>query len=213
MAPSSSPDPGGAPSSLDAADAELLLDAAEEAVTGGLAGEHLHLPDLTAVAPALRRPAGNFVTLHVRGDLNGCIGSVEAGEPLIHGVARHARAAAFDDPRLPVLTHDDLTDLEIEVSVLSPLDPIAADDRESVVGTLRPGVDGLVLDARGRRAVFLPSVWARLRSPARFVAELLAKAGLRGDRWPDGVRAWTFTTESVTRPASAGPAGAPTTVR
>ena len=145
--------------------------------------------------------AGVFVTLHVSGELNGCIGSIDGAEPLGQVVARHAWSAAFADPRLPPLPISDYPALSIEVSVLSPLRRIASGTREDVIKRLRPGEDGLVLEQGPRRALFLPSVWAQIPDPERFLDHLLYKAGMRPGSWPGGIRAWCFTTQTFSRPA------------
>ena len=139
------------------------------------------------------------MTLNVRGQLNGCIGSIEGVEPLGLAVARHAWSAAFTDPRLPPLHRVDYTHLDIEVSVLSPLSPLPADARNDLLGALRPGVDGLLIGAGSRRAVFLPSVWEQLPSADMFVDHLLRKAGLAPDVWPDDLRAQRFTAQKIRR--------------
>jgi AMMECR1 domain-containing protein len=78
--------------------------------------------------------------------------------------------------------------------VLSPLEPLPPGSRD-LVGALRPGIDGVVVQAGGQRGTFLPSVWSTLATPERFVAGLLAKAGLRPDPWPADLRAWRYTTD------------------
>ncbi len=201
MARSSSPDPALAaetvPGPLAGHEREVLLDIADRAILDGLGARPRTPVDDRTVPSALQRLAASFVTLHVHGELNGCIGTIEPVEPLAGSVARHAWAAAFDDPRLPPLRRVDYPHLTIAISVLSPVDPLAARSREELRDALRPGVDGLVLEAAGRRAVFLPSVWSSLATPDRFVAELFAKAGLDRRYWAPDVRAATFTVEHV----------------
>lgn len=145
----------------------------------------------------LRRRAATFVTLHVDGELNGCIGSIDATEPMSVGVARHAWSAAFDDPRLPSLRAEDYQRLAIDVSVLSALVPTDASTPGELIEAVRPGVDGLLIQAGRRRGVFLPAVWATLTTPGRFVTELFVKADLDRGGWGDDLRAWTFTAEKV----------------
>jgi AMMECR1 domain-containing protein len=81
------------------------------------------------------------------------------------------------DPRLPPVTIEEWSDLDISVSVLTPLHPIRATDLTELARVLRPGRDGLVLTDGNRRATFLPSVWEKISSPERFVSALLAKGG------------------------------------
>ncbi len=147
--------------------------------------------------PALRRPAASFVTLRSpNGALRGCMGTFEIDRPLVEGVAENAFRAALRDPRFAPLTPDELPDLEIEVSVLGPREPIEAGSLAEIVASLRPGVDGLVLEDGDRRATFLPSVWEQLPDPDRFVAALWQKAGLPPDHWSACARAWRYTTSS-----------------
>jgi AmmeMemoRadiSam system protein A len=178
---------------LDEQARALLLDIADAAVVAGLDGLDPPPPDLDSLPPVLREPSGVFVTLLVRGELNGCVGNVSAGRPLALGVARYARAAAFEDPRLPPLHWRDYDFTEIEVSVLSPLTPIEAGSRAELLAALRPGVDGLYLSSAGRASVFLPVVWEQLPDPDDFVRQLQHKAGLAPERWPSDMAARRFT--------------------
>jgi AmmeMemoRadiSam system protein A len=180
---------------------DRLLDIAERAIVDGLRNARPTVPAPNELPDALRRPAGTFVTLNVRGELNGCIGSIESDEPLGVSVARHAWSAAFTDPRLPALRWVDYDHLDIEISILSPLSPIPAPSRDELLDLLEPGVDGLLIAAGSRRAVFLPSVWEQLPSASTFLAHLFHKAGLPPDRWPDNLRAFTFTADKFGRRA------------
>lgn len=187
--------------SLDAASGALLLDIAERSIVEGLRNRRPTLPDVARLDADLRRAVGAFVTLQVRGELNGCIGSIETDQPLGVSVARHTWSAAFADPRLPSLRRDDYEHLDIEISILSALEPIPADSRADVLDTLRPGVDGLLLTAGARHAVFLPSVWEQISSAEMFVAHLLHKAGLVPTSWPRDLRAFVFTAHKIARRA------------
>lgn len=198
MAPSPSAEPS---ARLTAADAGALFGVAEAAIAAGHHGSRLSLPSLAGLPPALRRPSGVFVTLRVGGELNGCIGGVHPVEPLAHAVARHARSAAFGDPRLPPLRPEQHDRLDVEISVLSPLAPLPAATRAELLAALRPGTDGLFLAAGRRQGVFLPVVWDHLPDPEAFLAQLEAKAGLRPARWPAGLAAWRFTADTYRRPA------------
>jgi AmmeMemoRadiSam system protein A len=180
-------------------EAGLLLDLAELAIRACLDGTRFPGPDPTQLPEALQRPCAAFVTLHVAGALNGCIGNLASDDPIGACVSRLAIQAAFEDPRLPPVRHADLAHLHIEVSLLSPRTPVPAHRRDVLIEQLRPFEHGLVL-ARGRRhAVFLPTVWDQLPHPEQFVDQLLRKAGLPVDRWPDDLVAEVFTTSSIGR--------------
>lgn len=143
----------------------------------------------------LDEPAAVFVSLHRHGELRGCIGSVEAHRPLFVEVRDKARAAAFEDSRMLPVRANELPELEIEISVLHPLEPIEATSQTELLRQLRPGVDGLVLRSRAGSALFLPSVWKELPDPTSFLAHLMQKARLT--RWPPDMRTYRFTADVV----------------
>ena len=193
--------PSPLPEMLSPADGEHLLDLAELALDHALAGRRVRPPRLSSVPPALHGVTDAFVTLHVAGALNGCIGSLDGDEPLAHAVGRLAVAAAFHDPRLPALRPTDRAELDIEISLLSPRDPIDALSLDELATALRPGDDGVVVQAGHRRGLFLPDVWDQLPHPVDFLAHLWHKAGIRPGTWPDGLEASRFRTQRLERPA------------
>jgi AmmeMemoRadiSam system protein A len=141
----------------------------------------------------LAQPAAVFVSLHRHGELRGCVGSLQPQLPLFDEVITRAQSAAFSDPRvMPVQAHE-LDDLEIELSVLGPLEPVGATTPDDLLKNLRPGEDGLVLSSRTGSAVFIPSMWKQLPDPRSFVFHLLRKAGLH--TWPSDLQAERFTAE------------------
>jgi AmmeMemoRadiSam system protein A len=156
-----------------------------QAVAARLAGRPTEPP-----VPPFERLAtvgASFVTLERQGRLRGCIGTIEASRPLYLDVIRNAERA-MADPRLPRVTAADWPELDVKVSVLSPMVPVPATDRHAVEGALRPGIDGVLLTDGQRRATFLPSVWAKLPEPAAFLDALLNKGGWAGwAGWPDGL--------------------------
>lgn len=178
--------------SLSPENVDVLFELADFGVREGLAGRMPPVIDPASLDPALRRPIGVFVTIEVAGELNGCIGTVEAVQPVGAAVPRLAWAAAFDDPRLPALNAEEYPDAELKLSLMSPLTEIPAASEAEVVATLRSGVDGLVLRHGGATATFLPAVWAKVADPQDFVRRLELKAGLRPGRWPAGMRAWRY---------------------
>jgi len=155
--------------------------------------------------PALTQAAATFVSLE-RGDaLLGCIGALTPSEALVTNVARNAWNAAFADPRLPSVTSDDFAVMTITVSVLSPLTPMRARSWRDVQRAVRPGRDGLLVEAAGHRATLLPSVWEKLPDPDQFLDVLWHKAGLRPRDWLPGTKVRRYTTEELT---DAGPRAA-----
>ena len=176
--------------------AEELFALADEAIRRGLDGERFAPPVLGGRRAELHEPAAVFVTLEVREQLNGCIGSMTPDDPLGVAVARRAYDAAFDDPRLPRLTWRDYQHLTVEVSILSPMESLEVSSEEELLSVVRPGVDGLLIEAAGRRGTFLPAVWESVPGPRDFLTHLYAKAGLPG--WVPGLRVWRYQTEKLT---------------
>jgi AmmeMemoRadiSam system protein A len=133
--------------------------------------------------PALMQPAATFVTLKQRGELRGCIGSLEPRRPLCVDVRENAIAAAFRDPRFPPLPPAEFDATSIEVSLLSPAERLDAADEDDLLARLRPGVDGVVLEYHQHRATFLPQVWDAIPDRRGFLVALKDKAGLADDFW------------------------------
>lgn len=139
-------------------------------------------------APWLEQPGASFVTLTRQGTLRGCVGSIRAYRSLHVDVRENAKAAAFHDTRFQPLAAFELDLVRIEVSLLSPPEPLAAADEEEALRRLRPHVDGVIFEAGRLRSTFLPQVWEQLPDPREFLAHLKAKAGLPTDFWSDSVR-------------------------
>lgn len=149
-----------------------------------------------AVTPAewLAEPGASFVTLHDAGRLRGCVGTLEPYCSLGEDVATNARAAAVHDPRFPPLTLPEYAGIDLEVSVLSALEPLACTDEADLLAQLRPGVDGLLLEAGRRRGTFLPQVWEQLPRPTQFLDRLKVKAGFSMRDWDPR---WRFSRYTV----------------
>lgn len=190
MAPTSSTD------SLNESERALLLRVAKASVGHGLE-RGSPLPVLPGeYPPALKAVRASFVTLELEGTLRGCMGHLEAFEPLVVDVAENAYAAAFRDPRFPGVTSTELADLEFHISVLSPAEPLSFSSERELIESLRPGVDGLILEDGTRRGTFLPSVWDSLADPTQFLAHLKIKAGLAPNHWSETLKISRYTTES-----------------
>ena len=173
---------------LDAATRTALLALAREAIDAHLAGRPPPAPRERLPAAAL--PRGAFVTLRESGRLRGCIGRLSAGGPLAAMVAALAVDAAAHDRRFAPVTRPELGSLEIEISVLSPLTPVAR-AADIVVGR-----DGVVLVKHGLTAVFLPQVaaeagWGR----DALLDHLCQKAGLPAGCWREGASLTVFQAE------------------
>lgn len=178
---------------LEAQRSRVLVGLAREAIESEFAGESGQPSGPGAQGAWLEQRAATFVTLEISGRLRGCIGSLEAKRSLRDDVLHNARSAAFEDPRFPPVSAEELSELEIEVSVLSSPESIPSRSEAELLDALRPGVDGLVLEFGRNRATFLPQVWTRLREPADFLAALKRKARLDGDFWSDEMRFSRYT--------------------
>ena len=157
-----------------------LLDLARRSIAHGL--DH-HRP--LAVDPTLyRSPLADrlaaFITLNRAGQLCGCIGHLEAMQPLVRDVADNAFAAAFEDPRFPPLTRAELTVLEVHISVLSSPEPMTFASEADLLAQIRPGIDGLILTDGQARGTFLPSVWESLPQPRDFLTSPQAQGRAAG---------------------------------
>jgi len=156
-----------------------LLQIARQSISASLvAGGKPGTPP--AGEPWLRESRATFVTLMQGEELRGCVGALEAQRPLAEDVAENARAAAFEDARFKPLTPDEFARTDIEVSLLSTPKRLAFEDHADLIGRLRPGVDGIILEQseEGKHATFLPQVWEGLPDPERFIAHLRQKAGI-----------------------------------
>jgi AmmeMemoRadiSam system protein A len=140
----------------------------------------VHLDELPT---ALAAPAATFTTLRLADALRGCCGRLEAAEPLATDVAHSAFTAAFRDPRFEPLRRDEFEAVSLEVSVLTPMEPMQVTGEADLLGQLQPGVDGLVIAEGWRRATFLPKVWENLPEPRHFLEQLKLKCGLPQDYW------------------------------
>ena len=163
---------------LTAEEKRALLELARKTIEAKCRGEKAPAPE--AKSPTLSELRGAFVTLHKAGRLRGCIGQIQARQPLVKTVADMAVAAAFDDPRFPSLRAEELKEIDIEISVLTPLRRIT-DVREIQVGT-----HGIYMRKGGYSGLLLPQVatewkWDR----TAFLEHTCEKAHLPKDAWKD----------------------------
>jgi AmmeMemoRadiSam system protein A len=181
--------------------ARYVLDRFTRDGTTLFAGETL---DPFEITEDLRKPAGVFVTYHSRGQLRGCIGNILPTESLVKAVIENAMHSAAHDPRFDPIQPDELGDIQIEISVMSPLIPVKSTDEVEV------GRDGLVLRAAGRTGVFLPQVpvewhWER----QEYLEQLGRKAGLDGKAYKrKDAELWRFTAQVFSEGREMGHSGA-----
>jgi len=170
------------------ADRLLLLRLARDAIVAHVSGLPVPTPELAGI---FGRRGGGFVSLHTKeGSLRGCIGHLEENDPLGHVIVRCAVAAASEDPRFPKVAPTELHTIQIEVSLLGPVEAIAGPLDIEI------GRHGLMIQ-RGRcRGLLLPQVATECQWDAHtFLAHTCRKAGLSEDSWRKGAKLWRFEAE------------------
>ena len=162
---------------------KTLLRLAREAIEYRVRGEELPPISKESLTPNLREQGASFVTLTISGRLRGCIGALEAYQPLADDVREHAVASAFEDPRFPPLSEDELSRIQIEVSRLTRPVPLGYKDADELLSKLMPHIDGVILKDGVRRATFLPQVWEKIPDPSEFMDNLCHKMGVGQRQW------------------------------
>ena len=168
---------------------KLLLPIARAAISGAL-----NIPRVAdETAPWLAEQGACFVTLTQRGELRGCIGSLQAYRSLLDDVKGNAVAAALRDPRFTPLSRAELDLTEIEVSLLSPIQMLGIQNEADALLQLRPHVDGVIFEYHHYRSTYLPQVWEHFPQPRQFLASLKNKAGLPENFWAEEVKLSRYT--------------------
>ncbi|MGE5251847.1 MAG: AmmeMemoRadiSam system protein A [Bacteroidota bacterium] len=168
---------------LTAEEQHTLLALAREALEGSVLGKPWFPLALSGYPPRLREEGASFVTLTIGGQLRGCIGALQAYQPLAEDVREHAISAGLEDPRFPPVRVDELSQIQIEVSRLSRPVPLEYETPEALPGRLRPHLDGVILSDGLHRATFLPQVWEKIPDPVEFLENLCYKMGAGPDLW------------------------------
>jgi len=166
---------------------DVLLAVAREAIAEAIA---LPRPDATGTPVHFQPPAhlaGAFVTIHVAGDLRGCVGYPEPDLMLLEVVRRCAVSAATSDYRFPPVSAAEWPHLSVEISVLTPVEAIES------ISQIDVGRHGLIVQLGSRRGLLLPQVAAEQRwTREEFAAQTCRKAGLAADAWRAGTQLFTF---------------------
>ena len=161
----------------------LLLRLARQGLEAAVNDRPLPALETGLDSPAIERPGCSFVTLTEQGELRGCIGGLVAVQPLWLDVQQRAGQAALHDYRFAPVQPAELPNIDIEVSVLTPPEPLIYDAPDDLLRKLRPSVDGVVLSHGPYRATFLPQVWHTVPDPEQFLCMLCEKLGERPDAW------------------------------
>lgn len=158
----------------------ILLELARKTLAHRL--ENGSLPSVP-VDPALLTKAATFVTLKIEGKLRGCIGNLEPVGALWEGIRDNAINAAFHDHRFSALTKEELSAVQLDISILSEPKTLEYRGGDDLLEKLRPGIDGVIVRDGHRSATFLPQVWSQLNSAEQFLDHLCLKAGLPQKIW------------------------------
>ena len=168
-------------------DRARLLQLARDAIVAHVTGS---APPSSAVCPQADAPGAAFVTLHRHGDLRGASATSKPTSRSAASSCRGAVAAASTDPRFPPIAAAELPDLEIELSILGPLEAITTPEEIEI------GRHGLVVERGRHRGLLLPQVapqWGW--NQEKFLAQTCHKAGLPDDAWKQGAKVWRFEAE------------------
>lgn len=171
--------------SFTEAEQTFLLDLARASIAAYTKAAREPELDAARITPSLQAQRSCFVTLQNAGSLRGCVGNLTPRGTLYAAVMDNARGAAFRDTRFAPVELDEIPKLDIEISVLSLPEQLLFGSPEELLGKLRPGEDGVVLNLGGRTVTFLPQVWRKFPEPSQFLTALARKAMLPHDAWRD----------------------------
>lgn len=181
---------------LASAHRATLLHVARRSIEHGLEHGRPLLVTPAEYPQPLKAIRASFVTLRRSGELRGCIGHLQAVQPLVVDVAENAYAAAFRDTRFFPLSRAEWPEVKVHISVLSEPRPMTFVDEADLARQLNPGQDGLILSDGPNRGTFLPSVWESLPDAQDFLSHLKLKAGLAANHWSDTLQVARYRTES-----------------
>ena len=181
---------------LSKSEQQTCLQVARESIKLGLEEGKALRVNAEDYSQTLQQQLASFVTLHLDEKLRGCIGALQAYQPLISDISEHAYAAAFQDPRFTPLTKEEYKKLNIEISVLGTPEQMSFESEEDLLQQIRPGVDGLIIEYGYNRGTFLPSVWEQLPDKIEFFNHLKLKANLAKNWWDDAVKVSRYETFS-----------------
>jgi AmmeMemoRadiSam system protein A len=168
---------------LSQEDKSYLLTLARSSIERAVNKQSLPKLDLGGLSADLKTAGASFVTLTMDNQLRGCIGALEAYQPLVMDVREHAVAAAMEDYRFHPVAVSELPSIIIEISRLTQPRRLDYTDARDLIDRLQPGFDGVILEDGIRRATFLPQVWNQLPNPEDFLSHLCHKMGASPDVW------------------------------
>ena len=173
----------------------MLKTAARDALMHSINHSEELTVSLSEFPAALHIHQNTFVTLKYKGQVIGCMGSLEAERPLVNDVVHNAFSASYHDPRFPDPKSIDPEKIEVYISLLSAFEEIWFNSEQELLSKIRPGRDGLLMREGQRQGTFLPAVWESIPDPESFLKELKRKTGLPVDYWSDTIKVYRYTTE------------------
>jgi uncharacterized protein len=181
---------------LNQSEKTVLLKIARSAIIDAVNRQALEEIDLAKSSSILREIGASFVTLTIKDRLRGCVGAIEAYQPLILDVQEHAVAAALEDYRFPSVKKSEIQQIQIEISRLTPLQALTYSTSEDLVEKLRVDLDGVLIKYNGRRATYLPQVWEKVPDKDQFLSQLCMKMGAAADLWRNQkIQVYTYQVE------------------
>jgi len=171
------------PQTINKEDRQILLELARRSIEAAARKRNIPRIRLSDYSNRLQENGASFVTLTIQGALRGCIGTLEAYQPLVQDVTDHAAAAATEDPRFSPVSTVEIQMISIEISILTSPVILEYATAEDLMDKLRPGEDGVILRDGHHRATFLPQVWDQLPDKAEFLSHLCAKMGVASSLW------------------------------
>lgn len=175
-----------------------ILEIAWESIKYGLKNQNVLPVNLQDYHPELKTKKASFVTLEKNNNLRGCIGSIEAYQPLVKDIVDNAYNAAFRDPRFEPLNVNDLNlNLTLSISILSEPQKMEVKNENDLLNQLIPFKDGLILKDAPHSSTFLPVVWESLPDKKDFILQLKLKAGLPVNYWSENLKFYRYFTETI----------------
>ncbi|MGM5483861.1 MAG: AmmeMemoRadiSam system protein A [Nanobdellota archaeon] len=160
-------------------DYKKLLKISRDTIEKKLLGKDLEVDD--SIKNIYSDKGACFVTLKKDGELRGCIGSLKAKKPLWKDVVENSINAAFNDFRFDPLNENELNNIDIELSILTPMEKIYFESNEELKEKIKN--KGVYLSCKISSATFLPQVWEQLSDEEEFLGHLCMKAGFQNDAW------------------------------
>ena len=182
---------------LNSAQQRQLLTIANQAIRDYLYQGVANPPSLDNYDSIMQEIGACFVTLKVKDQLQGCLGTLEATKPLALEVYDKAYASTHQDSRFTPLIESQLSALTVEVSVLSKPKALAIESEMALLNYLTNNKPGIILREHQRTAVFLPQVWQQLPQPEEFIRHLKAKAKWPANYWSDAMEVSTFNVQII----------------